>query len=300
MLKPFFLFLSENRLLKAGAKKWGHWFGASRFVAGDTLEQAIETVSDLEAKGFVCTLSHLGEFVSMKEEAILAKEICLRALDMISDRNLSCHLSVKLTQLGIDIDWNFAVEQMKAIAWKAQTTNNFVRIDMEDYPHCQLTFNMLELLYEQFPTHIGTVLQAYLHRSEDDLERLKGMNLRLVKGAYRESETVSIQSKEEIDKRFFTFIKRHLKIGGYAAIATHDHHIIAEVQRFCKQENIANEQFEFQMLYGIRPELQQKLVEEGHTVRIYVPFGVDWFSYFMRRVAERPHHLALIFQGMIK
>jgi proline dehydrogenase len=201
-----------------------------------------------------------------------------------------------MTQLGLDIDRSFCVENMRRILETAKKYDNFVRIDMEDYAHCQMTLDILRELRETFD-NVGTVIQAYLFRAEQDVKELKGIPLRLVKGAYQESPTVAFQDKAQIDENYMRIIEEHLLSGTYTAIASHDHNIIAKVKEFAHKNNIPRTQFEFQMLYGFRTDMQLSLAKEGYTMRVYVPFGNDWFGYFMRRLAERPQNVAFALKG---
>lgn len=282
--------------MNKAARKWGLRFGASQVVAGETIETAIAAVKELNRKGIVATLDHLGEFVSSKQEASEATNYCIRTLHAIADAKVNCNLSVKMTQLGLDIDKQFCLDNMKKIVSTAKQYDNFVRIDMEDSTRTQITLDILKELRKEFD-NVGTVIQAYLYRSEKDVNNLTGIPLRLVKGAYKEPAEVAFQDKADVDKNYITIIKQHLKSGSYTAIASHDHNIIEKVKEFVKLENIPNNQFEFQFLYGFRNELQQSLVKEGYKVRVYVPFGNDWFGYFMRRLAERPQNIAFAFKG---
>lgn len=297
--KNFFLYVSQNKTLNKAAKKWGLKLGASQVVAGVTIDEAMKTVRKLNEKGFVCTLDHLGEFVYSKEEALEATEYNVRTLEAIFKEKVNSTLSVKMTQLGLGIDKEFCIDNMRKILDMAKDTNNTVNIDMEDYGHCQLTLDVLHELRDKYGyDNVGTVIQAYLHRSIEDLEHLKGIPLRLVKGAYKESPEVAYQDKKKIDENFLNLIKTHLSNGSFTAIATHDHHMIEEVKKFVKEEQIPNDLYEFQFLYGIRTELQERLVKEGYKVRIYVPFGTDWFGYFMRRLAERPQNVTFAMRGL--
>lgn len=296
--KNFFLYVSQNKGLNKAARKWGLKFGAAQMVAGVTIDHAMQTVRELNQKGILCTLDHLGEFVSSRDEAIQATEYNVRTLEAIGKTGVKSNLSVKMTQLGLDIDKEFCIKNMCQILDAAKRTNNFVRIDMEDYSHCQVTLDILRELREVYGfDNVGTVIQAYLHRSEQDIKELKGIPLRLVKGAYKEDPSVAFQDKKVIDENYMKIIKEHLLSGSYTAIASHDHNIIAAVKVFAKEANISNDQFEFQMLYGFRAELLQSLVKEGYKVRVYVPFGDDWFGYFMRRLAERPQNVTWALKG---
>ncbi|MQR85465.1 proline dehydrogenase [Bacillus megaterium] len=294
--KNVFLHASQNKVLNKAAKKWGLRFGAAQVVAGDTIQSAIEKVDQLNQKGLVCTLDHLGEFVSSREEAIEATQYNVRTLEAIGKSGVNCNLSVKMTQLGLDIDPKFCMENMRRILDTAKKYNNFVRIDMEDYAHCQITLDILRELRQTYD-NVGTVIQAYLFRAEQDVKELKGIPLRLVKGAYQESPTVAYQDKAEVDRNYMRIIEEHLLSGSYTAIASHDHNIIDKVKKFAKKHNIPRTQFEFQMLYGFRTDMQVSLAKEGYKMRVYVPFGNDWFGYFMRRLAERPQNVAFALKG---
>ncbi|MED5051691.1 proline dehydrogenase [Anoxybacillus rupiensis] len=294
--KNIFLYASQSKALNKAAKKWGLRFGASQVVAGETIESAIAKVKELNEKGLVCTLDHLGEFVSSREEAIEATEYNVRTLEAIHKAGVNSNLSVKLTQLGLDIDWHFCLDNMKRIMETAKRCNNFVRIDMEDSAHCQATLDILHELRKTYD-NVGTVIQAYLYRAEQDVKDLKGVSLRLVKGAYKEPPEVAYQDKQEVDANYMNIIQQHLLSGSYTAIASHDHNIIAKVKQFAKENNIPSDQFEFQMLYGFRTDMQQQLAAEGYKMRVYIPFGNDWFGYFMRRLAERPQNVAFALKG---
>jgi proline dehydrogenase len=295
--KNIFLYASQNKGLNKAAKKWGLKFGAAQVVAGVTIGSAMEKVKELNDKGLVCTLDHLGEFVYTREEALEATEYNVKTLEAIAKTGVNSNLSVKMTQLGLDIDRDFCVGNMRRILETAKETNNFVRIDMEDYSHCQITLDILRELRDTYE-NVGTVIQAYLYRSEQDVKELKGVPLRLVKGAYKEPVKVAFQDKQQIDENYFKIIKEHLLSGSYTAIASHDHNIIAKVKSFVKEHNISRDQFEFQMLYGFRTELQLKLVQDGYKMRVYIPFGDDWFGYFMRRLAERPQNVSFALKGL--
>lgn len=294
--KSFFMSVSQNKPLNKAAKKVGLRFGASQVVAGMTIESAIRKVQELNEKGLLCTLDHLGEFVSNREEAMEATDYNVRTLEAIAISGVNCNLSVKMTQLGLDIDRDFCLANMRKIVATAKKTNNFVRIDMEDYGHCQITLDILNELRQEYD-NVGTVIQAYLYRSEQDITDLQGVSLRLVKGAYKESPEVAYQPKEEVDANYLKIIQAHLLSGSYTAIATHDHEIIDAVKNFVKVNDIPLDRFEFQMLYGFRRELQLNLVKEGYKIRVYVPFGDDWFGYFMRRLAERPQNISFALKG---
>lgn len=297
ILRNFFLFLSQNKLLNKSAKKYGLKLGAKQVIAGETIEDAIETVRKLNDKGLICTVDHLGEFVFNREEAIESADYCVRTLEAIAASGVNCNLSLKLTSLGLDVDRNLCRDNMRKILATAEKHNNFVRIDMEDYAHLDATLDLLNELRREY-SNVGTAVQAYLYRAERDVENLKGTSIRLIKGAYKESHKVAIQDKNEIDENYMKIIKQHLLNGSYAAVASHDHNVIEKVKQFAKENNIPKSQFEFQMLYGFRTDLQLAIAKEGYTMRIYVPFGNDWYGYFMRRLAERPQNVAFAARGI--
>lgn len=283
------------------AKKYGLKFGAKRFVAGDKPEQAVATVRELNQKGMAAMLNYLGEFVHSEAEAAQATENCIKTLDLIHDYSLDCNLSVKITSLGLDISKELCLKNLRKVLDHAKERNIFVRIEMEDYTHCQPTLDIFYELRKEYE-NIGTVIQAYLYRTEKDMEDLNkyNANLRLVKGAYQESSEVAFPKKEDVDKNYDKIVKQHLLNGNYAGIATHDDKAIEEFIRFAEEHNIPKDQFEFQMLYGIRNELQKDLANRGYKVRVYVPYGIDWFGYFMRRLAERPENVSFVIKNSLK
>ncbi|WNF38946.1 proline dehydrogenase [Bacillaceae bacterium IKA-2] len=297
IMKNFFLFLSKNKVLKKSASRWGFKMGASQVVAGETIESAIATIKNLNDKGLACTVDHLGEFVYSNEEAIESANYCIKTLDAISESGVNCNLSLKMTSLGLDISKELCLENMRRILDTAKKTNNFVRIDMEDFDHCQITLDIFNELYKEYGSHIGAAIQAYLFRAKEDIDNLKGVNLRLMKGAYKESPEVAYQDKKEVDRNYVAIIKQHLLNGSYTAIASHDHNVIAKIKEFCKENEISRDQFEFQMLYGFRTDLQEEIAKEGYKMRIYVPYGNDWYGYFMRRLAERPQNITFALRG---
>ncbi|MFM1653410.1 proline dehydrogenase family protein [Brevibacillus sp. B_LB10_24] len=300
-MRNFFLFLSKNKSLNAAAKKWGLRFGATRFVAGETISEAIQKVRELNEKGLLCTLDHLGEFVFSEEEANESADYCIMTLEAICASGVNCNLSLKLTQLGLDISRDLCLRNMRRILEAAKKNGNiFVRIDMEDYAHNEVTLQILDELLQDFD-NVGTVIQAYLYKSADDIEKLKDrhVNLRLVKGAYKEPAEVAYPEKADVDENYKKIISQHILNGNYAAVATHDDQIIHYVKRLVEEHNIPRDRFEFQMLYGIRTQSQIELAKEGYRMRVYVPYGNDWYGYFMRRLAERPANVAFVLKGMV-
>ncbi|WP_404329778.1 proline dehydrogenase family protein [Mesobacillus maritimus] len=300
-LRNFFLFLSNNRMITRLAKKYGFHLGASRFVAGKNIEEAVIVIKELNKKGLAVTLDFLGEFVESEGEARDRVNQSIKAIEFIRRENLDAQLSVKLTSMGLDISEDLVLENMRRILRIAKWNDVFVTIDMEDYSRYEKTLNIFKQLRSE-SEHIGTVLQAYLYRAEQDLRELHEYepHFRLVKGAYKESVEVAYQNKKDVDDQLKKLIKIHLLSGHYTAVASHDDKIIEYTKKVVKEHDIPFEQFEFQMLYGIRPECHEKLKDEGYTMRVYVPYGTDWFGYFMRRLAERPANLQFLLKGLFK
>ncbi|MFS0723034.1 proline dehydrogenase family protein [Paenibacillus sp. 1P07SE] len=280
------------------ARRYGFRLGAGRFVAGRTISEAVSVVRRLNKAGKLATLDHLGEFVTTPKEAAESAEMCLQTLDAIKEAGLQANLSLKLTSLGLDIDGGHALGHMRRIVSHAAAAGQFVRIDMEDYAHCAQTLELYRELRREYD-NVGVAIQAYLRRSMDDVRALGKLqaNLRLVKGAYKESESVAFPHKADVDEQFIALIRLHLT-QGYAAIATHDKAIVDTALAYIHDRLIPKERYEFQMLYGIGEELQNVLVRQGHRVRIYVPFGEDWFGYFMRRLAERPANVWFVLKNL--
>lgn len=301
ILRKFFLFLSNSKLLTRLAQKYGLRFGASRFVAGETIEEAAEKIKKLNEKGLCVTIDYLGEFVDDAEIAKKRTDETVRAIEVIAREKLDSQVSVKMTSMGLDISHDLVMENMRKILDAGKKHNVFVTIDMEDYERCQKTLDIFEELKKEYDG-VGTVLQAYLYRTVDDIEHLNQYkpNLRLVKGAYKESPEVAYPDKKDVDENYKKIIKMHLLNGNYTAIASHDDAIINFTKEFVKENDIPNDLFEFQMLYGIRNEAQEKLAKEGYKMRVYVPYGRDWYGYFMRRLAERPANVAFVLKGIFK
>lgn len=298
LTRDFFIALSNNKLLNKGAQKWGLRLGAEQFVAGLDVDSVLQSVKRLNEKGISATVDHLGEFVTDRSVSLQAKENILHLIERIQEEQVDCHISVKLTQLGLDIDEQFCLDNMFEIVDKANQYDIFINIDTEDYLHLDPTFRVLDALKEKYD-NVGTVIQAYLFRAEDEVNRLSDTRLRIVKGAYKESPSVAYQTKEEIDANFLKLAKKRLKGDAFTSIATHDHNIINELKRFVEEENIDKNNFEFQMLYGFRTDMQEALAKEGYRFCTYVPFGEDWYGYFMRRLAERPQNINLIIKDKL-
>lgn len=293
LTKDLFIGLSNSKFLNKSAKKWGFRLGADKFVAGRSIEEALDAIREMNRLGISCTLDNLGEFVFDEAEAIEAKNEIISILRTIREEQLDCHLSIKLTQLGLDIDRGFCFEIVEEIVALAAADGVFINIDMEKYIHYEKTLDILEELCQKYD-NVGTVIQSYLYRAAEDLEKLKDCRIRVVKGAYKESADVAYQSKEEIDRNFIEIVKLRLQGDSFTSIATHDHNLIEEIKLFAEENNISRDRFEFQMLYGFRTEMHVQLVEEGYLFCTYIPLGQDWFGYFMRRLAERPQNVNLI------
>ncbi|MDQ0177762.1 proline dehydrogenase [Bacillus chungangensis] len=301
LMRNFFLFLSKNRFFTNMAKRYGLKFGAARFVAGETLDQAVAVIKDLNKKGLVVTIDYLGEFIDNAEEANEMADNSIQAIQAIGREKLNAQLSLKMTSMGMDISDELVMNNMERILEAAKANDVFVTIDMEDFARCEKTLQIFKKLKTEYD-NIGTVIQAYLYRTRSDIEDLDDYapNLRLVKGAYKESSEVAFPDKKDVDENYKKIIEMHLLNGHYTAIASHDDAIIEHTIQFVKDHNIPNDQFEFQMLYGIRNERQIELAQQGYKMRVYVPYGNDWYGYFMRRLAERPANVGFVLKGMFK
>ncbi|WP_108670627.1 proline dehydrogenase family protein [Peribacillus acanthi] len=300
-MRDFFLFLSKNKAATKMAKKYGLRFGASRFVAGETIELATAVIKNLNKQGLCVTIDYLGEFVDNVAEANEMADNAIIAIKAIGKEKLDSQLSLKMTSMGMDISDETIMSNMRRILDAAKENNVFVTIDMEDYARCQKTLDIFKELRKDYD-NVGTVIQSYLYRTVGDMEDLNQYhpNLRLVKGAYKESPEVAFPDKKDVDENYKKIIKMHLLNGNYTAVASHDDAMIEYTKQLVKEYNIPNDQFEFQMLYGIRTERQLELVKEGYKMRVYVPYGTDWYGYFMRRLAERPANVAFVLKGMLK
>jgi len=301
--KTLFHGLAQISTLQRFASTYGMRRGgfARRFIAGETVEEAIDAVADLPGKGLRLTLDYLGESVASADAAAAAAADYVNLIDKIVASGIERNLSVKLTQLGLDVDRATAVDNMRRILEPADAHGFFVRIDMENSPYTDATISILETLRQQGHTSIGTVIQTCLKRSEADIRRLNGLGvrMRLVKGAYREPRTVAYQQKSEVDAAFVDLMRLLMDEGTYPAIATHDPIMIETAKAYATSKGYANDRFEFQMLYGIRRDLQAALVAQGYRVRVYVPFGKQWYPYFMRRLGERPANVAFVVKGIL-
>lgn len=272
---------------------------SKKYIAGEKLEDAINLVKQLNSKGIFATLDVLGESIKNKEGAVAAKNKCLTVLDTIVENNLMANLSIKPTQMGLSIDEDFTYEQVYQLVQKAKQINNFVRIDMEDSPYTDKTFTLFKRLKENFD-NVGIVLQAYLKRTFDDAVILNKLNTnyRLCKGIYIEPASIAYKDKQRIRENYLETLGVILKSGNYVGIATHDEFLINEAYRMIKELNIPKDKFEFQMLLGVREDLRDKINADGYKIRIYVPFGEDWYAYSVRRLKENPRIARYVFKNI--
>jgi proline dehydrogenase len=303
--KSFFYTLSRSAFLKRLASKYGMAHDESfarRFIAGETVEEAIRAARALQARGFLLTLDYLGESVATMDEANAATQDYVRLIDVIVASGIERNISLKLTQLGIDIDRATCIDNMRRILEPAQRHGFFVRIDMENSPYTEVTLEVFETLWQQQYRKIGIALQSALRRTEQDVRHMNelGARVRLVKGAYKEPASVAFQQKSEVDDAYVRLMRLLLDGGTNPAIATHDEAMLTATRDYAAGRAIAADRFEFQMLYGIRRDLQTTLVAEGYRMRVYVPFGRQWFPYFMRRLGERPANISFVVRGILK
>lgn len=277
------------------------WNLASRFVAGETLRSAIAATQQLETEGVHGILDLLGEMVSSREQSDACVREILEIFPAIATLSIPKYVSIKLSQLGLDISTDLALENGRAILSAAKNVNCFVRIDMEDSPRVDKTLEVFRALRTEFD-NVGLVLQSMLRRTEADLEALSDLkpNLRIVKGAYLEPASAAYTDKATVDLQYRRLVYQSLEKGQHTAVASHDHTIINDIKLFAERNNIPRDQFEFQLLYGIRRELQKQLASEGYTVRAYIPYGKDWYAYFSRRIAERPSNALFVLTSMVQ
>ncbi|RXH55259.1 proline dehydrogenase family protein [Granulicella sibirica] len=303
MLRSFFIALSTNKSMRAFSERStiGRTM-SSRFVAGMSVEEALSACEQLNREGIAASLDSLGESVATEAEAQKSAAIYFQLLDAIESRKLNANVSVKLTQMGMDFDPALAERIVAGMVERADRANSFVRIDMEGSGFTEATVAMTERLNARWPGRVGTVLQAYLFRTESDAERLiaKGIRIRLCKGAYKEPPEIAFPEKSDVDKNYVKLMERMVTSPVFCGIATHDEAIINALRRFVSAHNVPKSAFEFQMLYGIRRDLQRKLVAEGFGVRVYIPFGTEWYPYFMRRLAERPANVLFLAKNFFK
>ncbi len=276
---------------------------ASRFVAGETIEEAVEAARQLGTHGISPSLDLLGESVGVEAEAVAARDQYLAMLDRMAAQRVEVNVSIKLTQMGLDIDEDLCYVNMTRILDKARDLRGFVRLDMEGSEYTQRTLDFFRTrLFGTYRSHCGVVIQSALRRSEQDIDALIAMKarVRLCKGAYLEPPTVAFPAKSDVDKNYVLLMERLLVEGNYPGIATHDPAIIKHCRQFARRQSIAAERFEFQMLYGVRRDLQTRLRQAGYNMRVYIPFGTQWYPYLMRRLAERPANIAFILGNLIR
>ena len=302
MVRTILLKLSES-------KSFAQWVTTNsttrrmshRFVAGETLDEAMQAARQCNDAGMLATLDYLGENVATAADAQKARDAYIEIFDRISKEKLNANVSCKLTQLGLDISAEFCERLVLSIAERAAAYDSFLRIDMESSIYTQRTIELVKRARAQTPT-VGAVIQSYLYRSESDVQDLLsyGCRIRLCKGAYKESEEVAFPRKADVDANYVKLMRMLLPSGFYHGIATHDPRMIAETIRCAAEKSISKDDFEFQMLYGVRTDLQRRLVRDGYRVRVYIPYGHDWFPYFMRRLAERPANLAFFARNFLR
>jgi len=292
--QQIFRFVRNNRLAKSFA---------NRFVAGETVDTALAAVARLNARGITASLDLLGESVHNEAEARAAGDAYVTMLDRIHEQKADANVSVKLTAMGLDVSEDLCVSIMQKILQRAREYQTFVRIDMESSEYTQRTLDLFEQrLYPAYRENVGIVLQSYLFRTFADVQRanLIKARVRLCKGAYKEPEAVAYPDKKDVDSNYVRSMHELMLKGTYPGIATHDEAIIKEAKRFARENQIAPNRFEFQMLFGVRRDLQDRLVREGYRMRVYVPFGTQWYPYLMRRLAERPANVAFLTGSVFK
>jgi proline dehydrogenase len=302
MLKAILLYFSRQK----GIQNFMVNFGVTRrvvnrFVSGEELEDGLNTVKKVNSEGAIATLDHLGEEVSEPGEAIAATEVYLNALDQINANEVDTNVSVKPTQVGLKIDRKLCEQNFAKIIERARKHDNFVRMDMEGSDCTQDTLGVFKSLRKKYD-NVGIVIQSYLYRSEKDVDEVLelGGRIRLCKGAYKEPKEIAFPKKQQVDESFLKLMEKMLLSGIYHGIATHDERLIEKTKEFARKNNIPKDSFEFQLLYGIRTELGHKLIKEGYNVRIYIPFGRQWYPYFMRRLAERPANLFFFLKNFLR
>ncbi len=295
--------LASNRLLLHSVNKVGNRYGiAQRFIAGETMGDAIRVVRELAAQGMLSCLDLLGEGVRDEDEARKAAYSYMELLDCIAANQLHAYVSIKLTQLGLDISREACSSNLELILQKAKMLGNMVRIDMESSRYTELTIRTFEEQLHDYLEHVGIVIQSYLYRSEADVRKLSayGCNIRLCKGAYMEPASVAFPKKRDVDRNYVKLLELLLTSPAYTAIATHDSRMIDHARRFVADKKIPASKYEFQMLYGVRREYQLEIARQGYKMRVYVPYGRHWAPYYMRRLAERPANVLFILKNVMR
>jgi proline dehydrogenase len=307
MLRTFFVHLSENPSLRAFAERSSLGRRVSgRFVAGTEIVDAVRATQTINRTGMSVTIDNLGENVTNPDEARHSAQLYHQILDAITANHLNANISLKLTHMGLDVDEQLARDIVSGLVAKAASMNppGFVRVDMEGSPYTQRTLDFVHELHRMpgNANSVGTVIQSYLKRSESDVEKLlaEGIRIRLCKGAYKEPPDIAFAAKSDVDANYVKLMKILMKSNIYHGLATHDENIIQQAKAFATSEKISRESFEFQMLYGIRRDLQRRLVREGWRLRVYIPFGTEWYPYFMRRLGERPANVFFIARNLLR
>jgi proline dehydrogenase len=307
MLRTFFVRLSENSSLRAFAERSSLGRRLSgRFVAGTQIVDAVRATQAINRAGMSVSIDNLGENVTNPDEARNSAQLYLQILDAIAANQLNANISIKLTHMGLDVDEQLARDIVIGLVAKAASMNppGFVRVDMEGSPYTQRTLDFVHELHRMpgNANSVGTVIQSYLRRSESDIEKLlaEGIRIRLCKGAYKEPAEIAFPAKSDVDANYVKLMKILMKSGIYHGLATHDENIIQQAEAFAIAEKLPPDSFEFQMLYGIRRDLQQRLVRKGWRVRVYIPFGTEWYPYFMRRLGERPANVFFIARNLLR
>ena len=305
MLRAAFISLSESKSIRSAAEKT--WIGqrvSRRFVAGTTVEEALAATQAMNRLGLGVSVDNLGENVTNADEARHSAQLYHQLLDQMSERQLNANVSLKLTHMGLDVDESMAYEIASGLVQHAARLKSFVRVDMEGSPYTQRTLDFVHRLHRQPENtgYVGAVIQSYLHRSEKDVEQLIAgrIRVRLCKGAYQEPPDIAFEKKADVDANYVKLMKMLLKSGVYHGIATHDENMIRATIEFAQKEKIPASAFEFQMLYGVRRDLQLKLIKEGWRCRVYIPFGTEWYPYLMRRLAERPANAIFILKNLFR
>lgn len=301
LYRKVLLTVSGNKLVERMTLKYGKKM-ARKFIAGDTLEEALAETKRLNQLGIMVTLDHLGEGITSLDEASGYRDQYIRLLEGIQEYKVNSNVSLKPTQMGLSLEPEACYANVRSVAVRAKELGNFVRLDMEDSSFTQATIDMTLRLHAEGLSNVGTVLQAYLFRTDEDVKELMkaGVNLRLVKGAYKESAAISSQRMSDIIERYKKMIKRHLDQGRYTAIASHDDRIINWVKDYSARHRIPRDAFEFQMLYGLRMNDQADLARAGYRIRCYTPYGTMWYPYYTRRLAEKPSNLMMVVKNMFK
>jgi proline dehydrogenase len=305
VLRAAFISLSESKSLRSATEKtWAGQRLSRRFIAGTTIEEALAATRAVNQLGLSVSVDNLGENVTNPDEARHSAKLYHQMLDRMNEQGLDANVSLKLTHMGLDVDEEMAFRMSSNLVEQAARINKFVRVDMEGSAYTQRTLDFVRRLHRTpgLAGHVGAVIQSYLFRSEKDIEQLlaEGIRVRLCKGAYKEPPEIAFAAKADVDANYVKLMKMLLKSGTYHGIATHDEHMIRATIEFARKEKIPASAFEFQMLYGVRRDLQLKLTKEGWRCRVYIPFGTEWYPYFMRRLAERPANVVFILKNLFR